>query len=533
MERPVLIAGDDGVPVRVREELAGLGIATVSICSARKVRAARLAQAAGARVVIGEVTQAETWREAGIERARSVGVLGPDDLENLNAALLVADETGDQPIVVRLFALDLAEGVERMLHGRGTVLSEIEVAGPALIQAALEGNAGQRVTAAGRILEVDEVDRDDPGIVVTLCDVEHPTDVFPPRERLEGNVLALVDRAAVKTHARRRPSRAARARAALELVPRRAWLLLATIVAVFVTSTLVFGLSRHLDTLDALYFTATTMATVGYGDVNLLDAPDWLKVFDIGLMAVSAVELARVLAILTDQLVSQRIDRALGRFPRPKRDHVIVCGLGKAGARVITGLHALNIPCVAVERDQDAVGIAVARRLEVPVVFGDGRTPGILAHLHVAQARAVMALTSDDLVNLEFALGARRYNPQVRVVLRIFDPRLAERLDRGIELDVTRSVSALAAPVFSAALLGRAPAQPLALSNVPLRVLETKIPLAWPHAGRPIEDLHREADLRVLALDGTWRPSGDRELRPGLPVSIVGTREACEDLLSR
>src|SRR4051812_10658176 len=187
MERPVLIAGDDGVPVRVREELAGLGIATVSICSARKVRAARLAQAAGARVVIGEVTQAETWREAGIEHARSIGILGPDDLENLNAALLVADETGDQPIVVRLFALDLAEGVERMLRGRGTVLSEIEVAGPALIQAALEGNAGQRVTAAGRILEVDEVDHDDPGIVVTLCDVEHPTDVFPARERLGGD----------------------------------------------------------------------------------------------------------------------------------------------------------------------------------------------------------------------------------------------------------------------------------------------------------------------------------------------------------
>jgi len=57
MERPVLIAGDDGVPVRVREELAGLGIPTVSICSHKRVRAARAAAEAGARVVIGEVTQ--------------------------------------------------------------------------------------------------------------------------------------------------------------------------------------------------------------------------------------------------------------------------------------------------------------------------------------------------------------------------------------------------------------------------------------------------------------------------------------------
>ena len=130
-------------------------------------------------MVIGEVTQPATWHEAGIEDARSVGVLGPDDLENLNTALLVADEIQRSPIVVRLFSVDLATGVEQMLGGRGTVLSEIEVAGPALIQAALEGNEGQRVTAAGRILEVDEVDRDDPAIVVTLCDVEHPTRGVP------------------------------------------------------------------------------------------------------------------------------------------------------------------------------------------------------------------------------------------------------------------------------------------------------------------------------------------------------------------
>ena len=86
-------------------------------------------------------------------------------------------------IVVRLFSADLAEGVEAMLGGRGTVLSEIEVAAPALIQAALSGNEGQRVTVGGRILEVAEVDRDDPALVVALCDVDTPTEVLPTRER--------------------------------------------------------------------------------------------------------------------------------------------------------------------------------------------------------------------------------------------------------------------------------------------------------------------------------------------------------------
>jgi len=52
-------------------------------------------------------------------------------------------------------------------------------------------------------------------------------------------------------------------------------------------STAVFTLSEHRQLIDALYFTATAMATVGYGDINLLGAPHWLKLYDVGLMAVS------------------------------------------------------------------------------------------------------------------------------------------------------------------------------------------------------------------------------------------------------
>src|SRR5690349_13591259 len=117
MDRPVLIAGDDGVPVRVREELAAAGVETIAICSNAGVQAAVAARAAGARLVVGDVSEPETWREAGLEHARAVGVLGPLDLENLGAALLVTDLAPDVRIVVRTFSPDLGRGVEQMLHG--------------------------------------------------------------------------------------------------------------------------------------------------------------------------------------------------------------------------------------------------------------------------------------------------------------------------------------------------------------------------------------------------------------------------------
>ncbi|MCW2986782.1 MAG: hypothetical protein JWR63_4352, partial [Conexibacter sp.] len=40
---PVLLAGDDGVPLRVREELSGAGVPTVSLCSSAGAAAARSA----------------------------------------------------------------------------------------------------------------------------------------------------------------------------------------------------------------------------------------------------------------------------------------------------------------------------------------------------------------------------------------------------------------------------------------------------------------------------------------------------------
>jgi Trk K+ transport system NAD-binding subunit len=549
----VLLAGDDGVAIRVREELEAQGADVVAICHTPDTAAARAARSAGSELIVGDPRHAETWERAGLDRARSVGLLGDDDLDNLDAALLVASETQSIPLVVRMFAGDLAHGMARLLGEHAVVLSEIELAAPALIRAALSGNTGQRVTVGGHVLEVAEVDPDDPSLVVALCNADSPTEVLPTRAAVGDLVLGLVDPSGVVRTARGAlPSEIARRRlegrepvalshapplhqragAMLRAIPRRVWLLLGTILLVGFVSSSVFVLADHLDVLDAVYFTATTMATVGYGDVNLLDAPDWLKVFDIVLMATSAVLLASVLAFVTDALVSSRIDRALGRYPRPRRDHVIVCGLGKVGGRVLAGLHELGIPCVGVEQHPEAHGIAVAQRLEIPVVFADARTVETLEALHVSRARAVLAVTSDDLANVQCGLAAREHAPDVRVILRVFDPRLAERLDRGVELDLTRSVSALAAPAFAAALLGRPLAAPLPLSNVPLRVLDAPLPIGSPLEGRTIRDVQADGGLRILAVDGRWRPRTDLELVRGAHVSVVGTREACDALLA-
>ena len=88
----------------------------------------------------------------------------------------------------------------------------------------------------------------------------------------------------------------------------------------------------------------------------------------------------------------------------------------------------------------------------VAIVIGDAVSPHVLAKANVEKARAILVLTDNDLANLEIALNAREINPQIRVVLRMFNERLGQRLVGTFGFQAVYSTSSLAAPSFSSAL---------------------------------------------------------------------------------
>jgi hypothetical protein len=91
--------------------------------------------------------------------------------------------------------------------------------------------------------------------------------------------------------------------------------------------------------LDALYFTVETIGTVGYGDFSFRDQKPWLRVFAICLMILGASLATVFFALLTNTLVSRRIEEQLGRRRVPgMTGHVVVVGVGSIGIRVVEGL---------------------------------------------------------------------------------------------------------------------------------------------------------------------------------------------------
>ena len=67
----------------------------------------------------------------------------------------------------------------------------------------------------------------------------------------------------------------------------------------------------------------------------------------------------------------------------------------------------------------------------------------------VQYARAIIIATNDDMANLEVALDARRMNPKIRVIMRLFHQRMADKFKEAALIDEAFSPAALAAPLVA------------------------------------------------------------------------------------
>jgi voltage-gated potassium channel len=130
------------------------------------------------------------------------------------------------------------------------------------------------------------------------------------------------------------------------------------------------------------------------------------------------------------------------------QNHVVVCGAGRIGYRVTLQLQQLKKQVVVIERNGDAHFVSSLRELGVPVLIEDIRVRQSLQHANIETAAALVCATDDDLSNINTALEARKWNPSIRVVLRLFDDELADRIRDALGVEA-QSASALAAPAFA------------------------------------------------------------------------------------
>ncbi len=212
------------------------------------------------------------------------------------------------------------------------------------------------------------------------------------------------------------------------------------------------------------------------------------------------------------------------------RNHVVVCGMGKVGYRVTLELLRMEQEVVGIEQDPEALFVNRVRQEGVPVLIGDARNRDLLQKAGVGVASAVVACTESDLTNLEIALEARDLNPQVKVVMRMFDQQLAERVRRGFGIQTAFSTSALAAPAFAAAATRAAIEYSFYVDDVLLNVSRVVVAPGSSLAGKRVEEVEQELDLSIILHRGSegvdFHPAGSLVLQGGDQIVVFATLEA-------
>lgn len=220
---------------------------------------------------------------------------------------------------------------------------------------------------------------------------------------------------------------------------------LSAIMLLALAATIYFHYAENLSWIDALYFVITLMATVGFGDISLVESTILSKIIGIFLMVASVTTTAVVFALITDSLVSKRLALSFGRRRVKHSGHVIVVGVGSVGFKVVDELLKRGESVVVIEQQVEGRYMPSIYAKHLPVIIGDARLEGTLRDAGLLSAKALLSVTNDDLTNLEVGLNAKYLTPKLRVVLRIYDSLLAQSLHERLDIHFAFSMSSIAA----------------------------------------------------------------------------------------
>lgn len=199
-------------------------------------------------------------------------------------------------------------------------------------------------------------------------------------------------------------------------------------------------------------------------------------------------------------------------------NHIVVCGLGNVGFRVVEHLKRYDQEVVCIEHRTSTQFVNEIEQLKVPVIDGDATSITVLELARVSRAKAVIAVTDNDLANLEIALNARELRPGIRAVVRMFDQRLAKKIEKSFGISCAFSTSALSAPIFAQSALSENILAAFEFGNTTVNAFQLMIEDQG-FAGMMIDDLRNKFEVTVLMHERNqlvdWNPPPATVLQKG------------------
>jgi voltage-gated potassium channel len=298
-------------------------------------------------------------------------------------------------------------------------------------------------------------------------------------------------------------------------------------------------------TIDALYMTFITVATIGYGEIIDLAHSPGGRVFTMAIATAGILNFTYMMSAITALIVEGDINKALRRRTMQKtidklKDHFIVCGIGRVGANVAHELRVTDRQYVVVDINQHHIDEYRDKYPETMFLHGDGSEDDVLLRAGIERAAGVFAITGDDSKNLVITLTCKQINPRARVVARCHEVNYIEKIRRV-------GADAIVSPDFTGGMrIASCMIRPHVVSFLDemlradnaVRVEDVHVPDGF--SGVELGKLGlRSADYVLLAVrngeDWLFNPQQHHEIKAGQTLVVMTTpkgRQQLEEMLA-
>ncbi|MGB3510858.1 MAG: NAD-binding protein [Microcoleaceae cyanobacterium] len=431
----------------------------------------------GSEIIVGNFRSASTLLAAGIQSAHTLVLAGKDESVNLAVLMLARILNPKIRIINRLFNTSLGDRLDHTLTDH-TSMSVSALAAPVFAFAAQGNHAIGQLRLYNQTWPMHEEFINDKHpwkgkklsklwddrslMLIYYMPAKDPIDlvsaVVAERELQVGDRLIIASKPRVRSRRQSLIHNFFKIFSRLRQFQRHSKsaviLNLALLVTVLICTITYISINLNNSFVDSLYFTVGMITGAGGNEKIAEQAPGSVKVFTSIMMLVGTAIVGICYALLNDFVLGTRFQEYWDAARIPLRNHYIICGFGGIGIHIAQQLVANGHEVVVVERDPNCRFLNTARSMKIPVIEGDASLSTTLEVANIEKAEALLAVSGNDIVNLEIALSAKGLVPKIPVVVRNQDPHLALMVQQVFEFESVLSPTELAAPAFAAAAIG-------------------------------------------------------------------------------
>ena len=215
-------------------------------------------------------------------------------------------------------------------------------------------------------------------------------------------------------------------------------------------------------------------------------------------------------------------------------DHIVMIGMGHLGYKVVKTLREMGEDVVIITLAPDQNLVNGAHAMDVPVIEGDGTREAALESANIRKAKSILLCTQNDSLNLQMALKARSMNPELDVVIRIFDDDFALALRRQFGFRAL-SATGMAAPIFASSAANIDITPPITIEGEPNSLARIHINDHSALVNKSLGEIEDQFNLSVVLLnhDGIsdTHPSAHLSVAAGDTLAILGDPQTINNLV--